>query len=302
LHLVSTTPMRHVQERAAPAPAPPAGVRGGESRLRIASLNCQCLIDGAELANAVLQAHGDRLDVLALQEVSTVRNKQLAIFASTLRMRVVERSEPDALVGLANALLIREDGPEVTSARSWTLSHPRESRSAVAVELNTGLVVCCTHLDHRDERARLHQLEQLRECLPHNPETTPLVLLGDFNSIRRADYDDAEWRKIVDGRERASIKTETEVVDALELPSQRGGRWDLADCRSLAAQTTGAMPTSVFGARVDYVWLSAAARRRWHATLSEHIALQPEDVTDHSMVVCELVQAHQAAPAAGREE
>jgi len=261
--------------------------------LCVGSLNAASLLDGPELAAAVRASCGAPLDLLGLQEVSLqeVSEGQLERFASRLGMRVAVVSTPDENVGLANALLVRHDGPEVSAARSWTLSHPREDRSAVAVELLSGLVVCCTHLDHREEGARLHQLEALRRHLQHDAEATPrsLLLLGDFNSIRRDDYNDDEWKALVRSREQAHIETETALVEALELPSERGGRWDVADCRSLAARTAGATPTSIYGARVDYLWLSAAARRKWRVASLEHVHLQPDDVTDHSLVVSELV-------------
>ena len=143
---------------------------GQPSTLCVASLNCECLRDGTQLAASVYAAvkeHGfGRLDVLALQEVSTVRRKHLHAFAADLGMRVVVLSEPDVEVGLANALLIRDDGLQVTKGNSWTLKCRREDRTAVAMELPTvGLLVCCTHLDHKEERVRLDQLEQLHAHL-----------------------------------------------------------------------------------------------------------------------------------------
>ena len=195
--------------------------------LRVGSLNCEYLRDGHTLADAVKAAehkHG-KLDVLALQEISTIRSRQLRSFAAELGMNVSVLSTPDAEIGLGNALLVRADGPAVSSVQSWTLQCRREDRSAVALELATlGIRICCTHLDHQNERVRLNQLGQLHG---HLHPIGSLLLLGDFNAIRRADYNDDEWTALVRGREQAHIETETAVVDELERPLESGGVWGL---------------------------------------------------------------------------
>jgi exonuclease III len=118
-------------------------------------------------------------------------------------------------------------------------------------------------------------------------EHTPLLLLGDFNAIRRADYDGATWDALVRWRDDVGITTETEVTDELERAVALGG-WGLTDCRAAAGHVHGPTPTSIHGARVDYTWLSAAGAQQWEVVSHAHVLLEPEDVTDHLMVVCKL--------------
>ena len=143
--------------------------------------------------------------------------------------------------------------------------------------------------------------------------------MGDFNAIRRADYNEEEWGRLVQGRTQAGIDTETKVLpsrrvdlwwlavhwatighfliggrsdtqvtEELELPTELGGQWGMTDCRSLAANSRGGITTSCYGARVDYMWLRSQGRSHLRVTLLAHIQLEPEDVTDHRMVICEL--------------
>ena len=175
----------------------------------------------------------------------------------------------------------------------------RESRAAVMLTLpRTHLTFCCTHLDHREESVRLAQLDQLR---PKLDARQPFVFLGDFNSLRRHDYDDSTWAALVRKRADAGIETETKVTEELE------GSWGLRDCRTAAKRVTGSINTCVHDCRIDYIWASAAALAGWRVVECTHNVLtrtdgaggkqeeqdddsddDDDELTDHSLVVCVL--------------
>ena len=65
-----------------------------------------------------------------------------------------------------------------------------------------------------------------------------------------------------------------------------------ARAAAAAEHRSGPTPSSVYGARVDYIWANAAAMRCWRVGRYGHVELgcgkggQP--LTDHALVVCEL--------------
>merc|ERR1719440_2030514 len=147
-----------VQEAAASSGAPLPGATCAPS-LRLGTLNVYYLRHPEDIADA-LRPHLP-LDVLALQEV---REEADAVsLAAALGMRVELIVEADDRVGLMNALLVQTDEPKGGSCASLILDHRFETRAALRMDLRrANLRFICTHLDHRDEDARIkmwHQLE-----------------------------------------------------------------------------------------------------------------------------------------------
>ena len=78
-------------------------------------------------------------------------------------------------------------------------------------------------------RTGLTQLRQLRSHLPASlrPEAAeagqqqPMLLLGDFNALRRRDYSDEEWEALCARRAKAQIESPTAVTETLEAVSKR---------------------------------------------------------------------------------
>lgn len=269
--------------------------------LRVGTLNLRSLnADVKDVATAIIQ-HGGPLDVLAVQEVDTRWNDRLDRLADLLRMRVAVVAEADPFVALSNALLVTE-ATEATAHEPCTLDcYDPESRVAVALTLGPRMPhVVCTHLDHRAESVRLAQLEQLRvhaEALGSRSslKSLPMLLLGDLNALRRADYSDAQWAALVSKRAEHGIKSATELTDTLERRADQGG-WGWSDCRDVALcngrTVTGDLATSVYGARVDYIWASPAMLRDWDVCEVSHVDVAqmhaPDAFTDHALVTCTL--------------
>mmetsp|Transcript_17769 Transcript_17769/g.23258 ORF Transcript_17769/g.23258 Transcript_17769/m.23258 type:complete len:312 (+) Transcript_17769:92-1027(+) len=62
--------------------------------------------------------------------------------------------------------------------------------------------VLCTHLDHMKESERSTQLAHITATAGTGEDGG--LLLGDFNALKRSDYSDPEWQRIVDKHSRNS--------------------------------------------------------------------------------------------------
>ena len=72
-----------------------------------------------------------------------------------------------------------------------------------------GVILTCLHLNAKREATRLKQLEKLRHDLRARDlweASTPHVWAGDFNSLTREDYTDAEMANIALERKRKTIE------------------------------------------------------------------------------------------------
>jgi endonuclease/exonuclease/phosphatase family metal-dependent hydrolase len=190
-----------------------------------------------------------------------------------------------------------DDGEmEVRAACALSLSWNGASRCCPRLT-----TVVCTHLDAYQESTRLTQLRQLRSHLATSlqkadeTQQEPMFLLGDFNALRRRDYSDDEWEALCEQRAKAMVKSETAVTDTLEAgpTEEEAGPWGLTDCATAAAENrTGPIASSVYGARVDYIWANHAAMQLWQVIRYVHVDMPcgegAQALTDHSLVVCEL--------------
>eukprot|EP00038_Savillea_parva_P007916 m.173289 g.173289 ORF g.173289 m.173289 type:complete len:292 (-) comp13674_c0_seq1:151-1026(-) len=139
------------------------------------------------------------------------------------------------------------------------------------------LIVSATHLDHMSLAERIVQMEHCLEELPDGG-ATPVLLLGDFNTLRRADYTAAEWTALCD---RAKAKgwrpPEDGGLDVLEAA-------EYTDMCAMAADTSvlRTAPTDNPCYRVDHcvasrgfvaTWQPVAARVAAHVDCSDHLPL-----------------------------
>ena len=72
-----------------------------------------------------------------------------------------------------------------------------------------GVILTCLHLSSKNEVKRLKQLERVRHDLKVRglwKKSTPHVWAGDFNSLTREDYTDAEMANIALERKRKTIE------------------------------------------------------------------------------------------------
>eukprot|EP01062_Namystynia_karyoxenos_P017183 TRINITY_DN16308_c0_g1_i2.p1 TRINITY_DN16308_c0_g1~~TRINITY_DN16308_c0_g1_i2.p1 ORF type:complete len:357 (+),score=63.38 TRINITY_DN16308_c0_g1_i2:78-1073(+) len=271
----------------APAPLPPGG-------LRVGTLNVHRLGDARRMAQA-LAPYGP-FDALAVQEAPAgVGAPALARLAEHLGMRVAVSQ--DAGFGLANALLLSgspaADAAGRAAARTaqWSLRSEHEPRSAVAAQLGSGLVAVCAHLDAYTEGARMRQWQDLLPLLGEfcgGDEARPcgdraVLLMGDLNALRAADYSAERWSAIAAERGRGMIQApQRHLTDAVEAAGFR-------DCRREAAVAEGALATCRHRVRVDYIYASPGALRDWRVARLAHAPFyEAGGVTDHALVVCDL--------------
>ena len=101
---------------------------------------------------------------------------------------------------------------------------------------------------------------------------------------------------LVEARAKYGIESETDLTQAIERSVELGG-WGWSDCRELAMRgggtVAGELATSVYGARVDYMWASPAMQRDWAVSELAHTDVaKMHDVrnalTDHALVTCTL--------------
>lgn len=140
-----------------------------------------------------------------------------------------------------------------------------------------------THLDHRDEDVRLHQLKLF------NPVAKNIdVLMGDMNALTREDYsDDFYQTKIVDVRQRSSWEparfdlTDLLTKDWMFRDAFREMHRDLRDDQ---------VSTCRFASRIDYIYLRQRREDedddRW--VLTECDILPANEATDHNAIVAQF--------------
>ena len=90
-----------------------------------------------------------------------------------------------------SAILSRFGHTEYAQEWSWT-----EHRSCVTVWV-PGLCLYVTnlHLDQKQERTRLGEVQGMMKVMGEQ-NMKPMILAGDFNSLKREDYSQDQWEKI----------------------------------------------------------------------------------------------------------
>lgn len=231
-----------------------------------------------------------RADAIVLQEVPE-RFGTLARVAAALGMHVA--FAPASFLG--NALL--SSAPPLSFEIVALSSGLAERRAAFVSRLpweGGSLTIAGTHLDHLLEHHRLEQLESLLHGLDELPDAGLVLLAGDLNAVRLADYDAAALKRIRTQREQNGLEPPMgDVTARLEA----GGWIDLwREARALGPEGQqvasggcaryGNLGTCWFGTRVDYLLAAASFHRYARLVGCERI---PSAVSDHLPVVAELV-------------
>lgn len=239
-------------------------------------------------------------DVVALQEVTRgfgfrVPRRDgggmppdIDVVARVLGMRVVEANAGwGSNVVLARIPLLRAESVPLGDG-------PAGPRSAALATLETpcgAIVFASTHLDVLDESARVRQLRALAGAIGRREA----VVLGDFNSLRFADYSRARLREIAEEREDADVEEPREAVvraadalgwvDIVRLGlAGSHGRYAASLREPLHARLAA---TCAFGTRIDYVWATAGFAARVRVVGSRVVA---SDASDHRPVVVTLAR------------
>ena len=153
---------------------------------------------------------------------------------------------------------------------------------AVNDKINIGVIV--VHLDHRDEKVRIKEYQQMLQMIEDNDFIQlPLVLLGDFNALTKSDYDDERWNEIKEIRQNNKwelpmtdltdmIKESKQFLDCLKIFEKNGDNKmkmeDISSCR--------------YDTRIDYIFVNNRFLEQFQVLNVEHLA--HNNCSDHKMV------------------
>jgi len=203
---------------------------GHDPLLKVASWNVLCFSDPVAMGRLLAEKH---IDVACLQEVMWGKPRPPGDDEPQVpNLRAV--AEASGLVhcaagvlpwGLGNAVLSRHPieyaaWVDLDAADSLTQEHRTLVVVVVRVPASDAAgapapprlaVVACIHVDHQAEDSRVLQFRQAAAALGHTCDGTgpapagsagpvPHVLLGDFNSVNRADYPDSLWERMEEDR------------------------------------------------------------------------------------------------------
>lgn len=167
---------------------------------------------------------------------------------------------------------VRTEKLRGTAGRQWS------TRVAQCVQLNTKIpfLIVNTHLDHLSEQERLIQLRQLLKAFPAASKT---VLCGDFNALCKFDYTDEQISFIRE--QRHSNRLEEPKFDVVSLLQEKLA--DAAWCGPHPARQGCVDPTTRYGTRVDYIFVSNDLRQAL-----TYYCVTPYQATDHHAIVVEV--------------
>lgn len=194
-------------------------------------------------------------DILILQEVSfvTLSEQELSKALNSLEFQDnnVKFCEASRIFGGFFGNLIASKYP-IVSAKGIKLTDPKEGRCAISCTINlpnnTNIKVYGIHLDVFDatERVRNTEMQEILNDVKNSPY--PVILAGDFNSIKRSNYADDEWNVIAYQYQRLGIPLRTDITDVL-----KSTHWNTSFEK---AGSTQPKYTSWSGRTIDYIYLS----------------------------------------------
>ncbi len=109
-----------------------------------------------------------------------------------------------------------------------------------------GFTFIGTHLDVYDNTGKIRIL-QIKELLTSLHFNNPIILAGDFNSLRRNDYSDYHWNSIVEADMKRKVITNEDIIPFIE-------NFGFIDSFILSNTNTPSV-TCAFNRRVDYVYM-----------------------------------------------
>jgi len=259
-------------------------------RLRIATYNIHGWVDegyDSNLERVVQLVNSYDPDVLCLQEVYPCWEQPCLLeFIRKTKFEFSVRWEGCAILSKAGFPL-EEFKPEkgyhtlLPKAPGIDCNRPRYLTTRVQLPNRSEFFLTCIHLIHKYSDLRHGEVVRISEDLQEVfDEELPQLWMGDFNTLRRADYSLEEWDEIVKIRKqngrRAPLEDVTEELDRLGFVDN----WTLAGCPNPRT-------TSRFDTRVDYVLSSPAFLDQWQLTSFQHI---PHPASDHSFVIADFQQ------------
>ena len=179
----------------------------------------------------------------------------------------------------SNVILSREPFSAVR-VETLEVQGPYETRSAVIATIVwrafAPITVCCTHLEQRDEAARLAQWAILR---PHLDDAT--IVCGDLNALRQADYSAEEWASI------AKVRAEGEWAPPVSHLTARLEADGFRDAW-VAAGEGPVQSTCAYRTRIDYILLSARFPGHFVPRSYRQCPAIASKLSDHELVIVDV--------------
>ena len=142
------------------------------------------------------------------------------------------------------------------------------------------IFVTCVHLDYQREPTRIKEIRHIMTNINTQISKHPGLIMGDFNSVTRADYSDHEWENVIEGRRLTKWEY---PVSELTTRITSDDNWGLSDIRSIASNILGPLGTCRFNTRIDYIYVNKMFRQVWDTYQIKHSVTMPI-ATDHNLV------------------
>ena len=136
-------------------------------------------------------------------------------------------------------------------------------------------VFAVTHLDYLNEENRLKQIDELQLARGGID-----ILLGDFNSLTRADYTDTYFDQIVKGK-RVESDWELPIFDVTTKMTTDFGFLDIFREKNPSLRDKHVVTCS-YGTRIDYIFVKPDVEKEWKRT--ECSIVDTKGATDHQAV------------------
>ncbi len=238
----------------------------------VATFNIQKLEGNPEKVAEIIS----RFDICGLQEVPGLAKIKKAV----KDLENIEVLFDGCYFSYGNGIAFRKDRFRVTKTVTHVLRDKPNKKTAfkVTFELLHGggpsFIVVVTHLDHKSEIDRLEEISNLIKILPPD-----VILLGDFNSLKRKDYSEKKWAVIAQSRKDTQWEEcKTDVVDKiLENVDPK-----LQDVLGDLGKPVG---TCRFDTRIDYIFVSASDM----FFVTETSVVESDDASDHKPVVATIL-------------
>lgn len=148
-----------------------------------------------------------------------------------------------------------------------TDKNTKERHTAAIIQLpGKNIFVSNVHLNYRDEKLRIGEMENIIRLINPYVQSYPSILLGDFNALTRNDYDYSKWSNIYNIREKGKWELPVHILtDSLNMLWDDSGKDNYSEtCR--------------YNTRIDYIYTKEINKINY-----EVVKTMPH-ISDHNLV------------------
>ena len=142
------------------------------------------------------------------------------------------------------------------------------------------LGIFIVHFDYEFESNRLQEFNDICDKINEYNDNLCLIIMGDFNALKRMDYDEKKWQNIYDVRQGNNWELpKTELIDKIE------NEYGFKDClylKKFANITKDNIDTSRFNTRVDYLFINQIMSKHFDIIKYDHFKC--DSASDHKMI------------------